>query len=1086
MAADLASLFVALRTMSSEEQERALADVPDAAIRSRLRAMLGVRDDDDRLEPDPESGVAAVVAEEIRRGEAVPERLGAFKVIQLVGRGGMGVVYEAEEQLPRRAVALKTLVTADPKAVARFEEECQAMALVDHPAVPVVYQMFHDQGRPVLVMELVRGGPFLEGVRGLSFDDRIRLLIELARAVHEIHRRGIVHRDLKPGNLLISRSGAVRILDFGVASIGQGYVPGSGTVAYMPPEQRRGAPPDPRNDVYSLGAIALRVLTGSGDAADQTWQTGIDGTDRPSEVEDLSVLAPTLPASLAAILTAALERDPVARTASAEDFADALDGWLEAELLRMLAATAPESGPAGGGAIRRRAVDTTLAVMRRTLADTPAMASDIDLWRDELQQLSSWMSEGVRAVSLYGLPGTDCRSLQRALLDQVGEELGLFVDAPEGPLLSPLARALGTEATWPSVKAVLRGLGAAVICIRGHTGLVRDLLPLLPLAPDVRWLVSSTMRMPHTAFRPMQLLGVDAARATERVVAHLEAQGVPADPEGVAALVDRVDGIAALVHASEELAHVHGVAGVAALPMAALGAPWQAIVARLDKLIDDDLALLSSLAVLPHFPLERDVRDLLGDDALRLQGLVDRGVLVRRWDRLGVPRVVVAWLTGVLGEGALDAPMRAWLDWLLRRAEEVGDDWIHCRVGMERRLDDIAPHVEAALPHLSPAELHRVAAELSDGLILVGHRALRASIDEAVLRVTPDPHVSRDASLAWVHAIMRKHRRGDMTIVPVLRRIRLEADDADGNLLSQVAHVEASRYAAGNQEPVVAIMRETWERLVRGQQEAWGAWMVGAQAPISLGNGLRGTELLELAEAASASVRREAPDLARYFGQQALSFAWIDFGHVEAGARLGSRAANELAARGLVRLAASFSTYIGKAWYQLERYDDAEEAFRRAADHGAHFHPSHALQWLSLMATEQGDTDSAREHLAAAEAAMPNMEHALLHHHRMCQALRAHADRELVEARHLYRSLIDGTMNVSPVRRSLALAALILLSDDEDERAEHARALRREAEADPVAWSSVALALGDEAVPAGQETRVTPMIRILRKLVQSR
>ncbi|MCB9680139.1 MAG: protein kinase [Alphaproteobacteria bacterium] len=1080
MSSPLMALYLDLAALAPEARPAALSSVTDPDLRGRLARMLAVDPSDRRL--DPEGGPAPAVAREIAALLArPPEALGPFRVLRELGRGGMGVVYEGEETLPRRVVALKTLLepSPSPEAIRRFEEECSAMAAVDHPVVPRVYQVFRDAGRPVMAMELVRGEPFVAGIGPLSFDDRIRMLIELARAVHAIHRVGIVHRDLKPANLLVGRGGMVRILDFGIASEGATFVPGSGTLAYMPPEQRAGAAPHPVQDVYSLGALAMRVLCGGADDSDATWAGVLDTGE--TGVVDVAAQAPTLPASLAAVLAAALHADPLVRTPTAEAFADELDGWLEAELLRMLSAAVPEAGPAGAGAVRRRAVDSTLAVVRRTLASGPTERQGPPLPHTALRTLGTWLAEGTRAVSVYGLPGSGADRVVKALLDEVGDQLTVAVHVRDEPW-GPLGAALGTSASSAEVVAALRGLGAAVVGVIGHASVGEVLAPLLPLAPDVRWVVASPARVTHPGFRPLQLDGLSRDEATTWVAGALARHGVDVTPEDLSEAVAHAGGVPALLEALVARALVVGGEGLGSTPLSELGAPWRALMAPVRALDVRDQRTLATLSHLPVPVSLRDARSLLDDGAWRLDALVDRALVRRDHGRVAVSRVVRTVVEEVVPQQVREAARAPWLAWIVDQAGRAGRAWIDLAPGMEQRFDTLAPHVAAAAPHLAPEALHHVAAELADGLSLLGHRPARAVLDEAVLAATPDPTVSRDASLAWVHAIMRRHRRGDLQAVPMLAAIRAVADDRDGNLLSQAAHVEASRHPPGHQEPVVTLMEATWARLRAGGQEAWGAWMVAAQAPVSKGMGLPGEALLRLAEDAVASIRTEAAPLARCFAQQALSFAWIDFGRLEAGARLGEQVSTELARSGHERVAASFATYLGKVWWYLGDLERAELFLRRAVSHGTQLHPPHALQWLGLLALARGRPAEARAHLAEAERRMPHMEHALLHHHRLCTALLAHAEGRLTEARPRYRALVDGSMNLSATRRGAALVGLLRLSDSREERAATADALRAEARRDADAWPFVRHALGDDGPEPPAAGAHVPLLAVLARL----
>jgi tetratricopeptide (TPR) repeat protein len=190
--------------------------------------------------------------------------LGRYRVLRELGHGGMGVVYEAEQDHPRRRVALKTLRPgrALGGGAERFRLEAQAMGQLLHPGIPQVYEAGEHEGIAFLAMELVRGEPLRAWARAHpSLPERVEVLARIADAVQHAHDAGVLHRDLKPTNVLVTEEDQPKVLDFGVAALAQ-QVGGEivGTPAYMSPEQKRGEPVDARTDVYALGMVASELL----------------------------------------------------------------------------------------------------------------------------------------------------------------------------------------------------------------------------------------------------------------------------------------------------------------------------------------------------------------------------------------------------------------------------------------------------------------------------------------------------------------------------------------------------------------------------------------------------------------------------------------------------------------------------------------------------------------------------------------------------------------------------------------------------------------------------------------------------------
>jgi serine/threonine protein kinase/Flp pilus assembly protein TadD len=297
-------------------------------------------------------------------GEPAVEELGDFRLLREVGRGGMGVVYEATQLSLNRRVALKVLpaaATLDPSQFRRFRNEARAAALLHHANIVPVYGIGCERGVHFYAMQFIEGRTLAEVVRdarpgasppaadtvaGLaterpeSFRAIARLGLQAAEALEHAHQEGVVHRDIKPANLILDGKGNLWVTDFGLARLQDdagltttgGVV---GTLRYMSPEQASGRPGavDHRTDVYSLGATLYELLT---------REPVFDGHDRGDLLRRISTeeprpprkLNPAVPVELQVIIGKALEKEPTARYASARELADDLRRFLEDKPIR--------------------------------------------------------------------------------------------------------------------------------------------------------------------------------------------------------------------------------------------------------------------------------------------------------------------------------------------------------------------------------------------------------------------------------------------------------------------------------------------------------------------------------------------------------------------------------------------------------------------------------------------------------------------------------------------------------------------------------------------------------------------------------
>ena len=266
-----------------------------------------------------------------------------FRILGLLGRGGMGVVYRALDQQTGREVALKLLASdklrGGRRDEDRFRREARAAVSLDHPNIAKVQEMGEHAGRPFLVMPLYEGETLkkrldrADEVAPMPLAEIVSVAAQLASALETAHSAGIVHRDLKPANLMLTRGGRLKLLDFGLA-LWEGSsrltdMGGAvGTVAYMAPEQLRGEEVDARADLWSFGAVLYEMLAGRPpflrgphDSLHELMQMVLEKEPPP-----LREARPDTPAVLARIIERCLQKDPAARFANAGEIVNELQG----------------------------------------------------------------------------------------------------------------------------------------------------------------------------------------------------------------------------------------------------------------------------------------------------------------------------------------------------------------------------------------------------------------------------------------------------------------------------------------------------------------------------------------------------------------------------------------------------------------------------------------------------------------------------------------------------------------------------------------------------------------------------------------
>src|SRR5437870_4398175 len=305
----------------------------------------------------------------------VNQTISQYKVLSLIGAGGMGEVYRARDEKLGREVAIKVLpaaFSADAERLRRFEQEAQAAGALNHPNILVIHHIDTHNGAPYIVSELLEGETLRERMPDAALPQRkaIDYALQTAHGLAAAHAKGIVHRDLKPENLFVTNDGRVKILDFGLAKLtatsdgtqSQTEVPTRkvntdpgtvmGTMGYMSPEQLRGKTADHRSDIFSFGAILYEMLSGKrafrGNSMAETM-SAILREDPP----DLSETNKTISLALERVVRHCLEKNPAERFHSARDLAFAIESLSGSATISGQTATMPTITAESSAAVGR-------------------------------------------------------------------------------------------------------------------------------------------------------------------------------------------------------------------------------------------------------------------------------------------------------------------------------------------------------------------------------------------------------------------------------------------------------------------------------------------------------------------------------------------------------------------------------------------------------------------------------------------------------------------------------------------------------------------------------------------------------------
>ena len=414
---------VAFAALELKQQERAaFLDTECAGDRGLRDSIEGLLEEDRQPGGSIERAIAAAAAQVQKSpgGAAAESMLGRtishYKIVGKLGEGGMGVVYKAEDSKLRRTVALKFPPVdklAGEEHKARFVREAQAAAALNHPNICTVYEIDEADGRTFIAMEFVAGQNVKDKVRAgaLPLDGALDIAIQAARALQTAHEEGIVHRDIKSANLMLTAQGQVKVMDFGLAQVGdrsQLTLKGTtlGTPAYMSPEQTQAQPTDRRTDIWSLGVVLYETLTGQlpfrGEVLAAVTYAVVN-----TEPEPPTALRSGLPAELDQVIAKALAKDPDERYQHVDEMLGDLR-VLERQIGARSSSTKPSRKPST--AAHREAIART---RRRRwawalgVAAAAAVVTIAGLSVENFLPTSEGPLEPLRAVPLTTYPGME-------------------------------------------------------------------------------------------------------------------------------------------------------------------------------------------------------------------------------------------------------------------------------------------------------------------------------------------------------------------------------------------------------------------------------------------------------------------------------------------------------------------------------------------------------------------------------------------------------------------------------------------------------------------------------------------------------
>ena len=495
----------------------------DESLRKEIERLLARQAEAEDLLGAPALELAARALAQDPKDEPPPNYVGIsllhYQITEKIGEGGMGVVYKARDTHLDRAVAIKVLTAtavADPERKRRFVQEAKAASALNHPNIIDIHDINSDAGVDFIVMEYVDGRTLDRRIRrkGLRIGEALKYAVQITDALAAAHAAGIAHRDLKPANIMVTETGVVKVLDFGLAKLTQplqsavsGTMPSAesmtgegriiGTVTYMSPEQAEGKAVDARSDIFSFGSVLYEMLTGKqafqGDSTISTLSTIIEKDPPP--------LSADIPRDLEKIVTRCLRKDPARRFQTMADLKVELKELKEGsesgrlctepatathfsrtKLALALAAIAVLIAAGWYWLGRRRSVEPEAVPISVPLTSYPGLEWSPSFSPDGMQVAFEWCKGGAgRDCDIY-IKQIDVEPPQRLTFDPAEDFTPAW--SPDGNFIAFLRELSPSKAVL--LIAPQRGGPERVLAETDVSGLA---WPCLAWTPDSKWLV---------------------------------------------------------------------------------------------------------------------------------------------------------------------------------------------------------------------------------------------------------------------------------------------------------------------------------------------------------------------------------------------------------------------------------------------------------------------------------------------------------------------------------------------------------------------------------------------------------------------